>query len=470
MSSLDQGVIKLSNAHIGRILDRGRTSMHALHLLAIKVARGPEWVLNEKHVSTAHAIGRRSFRDGIKCLQDAGIIVREQQFARRYATEDILPADTMGFTRIPRIVLSEPSDVVSFVIVTQLSPSPRRPTDVARRFGVKSKEAIARVVDRSVELRAIAFKRDERGAHWVARNEQSFAAPFGNAHAGFVPAENVLAEFEPAEKAPAGNVPSHMIRKNSNEYERGQVEGSRSRGFTPLRALRVADATRSDTLLPSCSSGPEPSLLELTDWRRSEYFQSGEGRHVHDDMASGPPRTTAVDFDAYMASIAMLGPVPLHIESQSAYEQVVEIADVATAICGKSAGLRTVSMIDGVFGVVARIARAHHQQKTIRSLGFIAESILRQIYSGDDVSRWAYQWPCRLSAKDVERLIRVATQGIRLANICGIQTDNDALCGKRSLLELDMLLRQIAEAFLYHRIAQTKTDELGRVDSWRAFL
>ena len=36
--------------YLGLLLDRGRSSAHAVHLTAIKASKGPTFTLNEKHV------------------------------------------------------------------------------------------------------------------------------------------------------------------------------------------------------------------------------------------------------------------------------------------------------------------------------------------------------------------------------------------------------------------------------------
>lgn len=461
---MTKGFIKLPNEYIGRLLDKGRSSMHALHLLAVKIAHGESWVLNENHVSKKFGIGRRRFRSGLHALQEAGLLLRQQTCGNGYASDTLQPAATPAFTILQREHLTEPSDVVAFIVVANLAPTWRRPAHVAKRFGITGKQAIARITERAVTLDAVAFEIGPKGAHWVARrglqtSPRSVTEPSGFMPAEFVPAGYVPAGYVPAGYVPAGFVPAHI--------DASEIQKESTALKTPA-GLHVASATLPPIEVCGHLVGSVPS--SLVQWKRATYFHSDDGRYIIEDMSTAPSCVTDIAFADYEVAIDLLGPVPAHIRTRNAYEQVCQIADTAAGFCSITTGMRTVDMIDGVFAVVARIARAHKQRKVIRSLGFIAEGILRPIYTGDDVDGWAYRWPCRLSDDEIESLTQVANRAIHVAHVAGFETHNDALLGRRSLLELDQILKKFDEAQLLLLIANATSPKVPRVRSFLKFL
>ena len=84
------GFIKIPNELIGRLLDQGKPTSTALHLLAIKLSR-TDWTLNEVHVNRVYGIGPRRFPSAIALMKRTGVLTRKRQ-GRTFCTETLAAA------------------------------------------------------------------------------------------------------------------------------------------------------------------------------------------------------------------------------------------------------------------------------------------------------------------------------------------------------------------------------------------
>ena len=190
---------------LGKILDQGRASAHAAHLLAIKCSKGPGFTLNETHVRKEHRIGERAFRAGIAVLKRSGVMERWQTGA--WFAEEELADPSRNFVLFDQQLLKADTNVVAFALVANLSPDPMRPAEVAARFGVKSRMTIRKLVKASIADDFISTDSDEKGAILVARKGYKFSL------AKNVVAKNVVAK----------NVATHRRREKSTGKRKASI-------------------------------------------------------------------------------------------------------------------------------------------------------------------------------------------------------------------------------------------------------
>jgi hypothetical protein len=161
---------------LGKVLDHGRASIYAAHLLAIKTCSasgGKTRVLNEKHVLVHYGIGWRKFQSGMRLLRKTGVILDRKQTGRRsYAIETLAPASD-NFVLIDQRLLKEGSPLVAFVLVVNLSPEPMTLAEVGARLGIKARATLRNLAEAAVERGAIA-RAIVGGATKVARGGTTF--------------------------------------------------------------------------------------------------------------------------------------------------------------------------------------------------------------------------------------------------------------------------------------------------------
>ncbi|MGE8942006.1 hypothetical protein ACO2I3_08845 [Leptospira interrogans] len=159
------GFIKVPNTLIGRLLDNGRPTSAALHLLAIECSR-TRWTLNEKHVNRSYGIGPRRFPSAIK-LDQTGVLNRKRQ-GRTWCKETLMAAGD-GFVMLSRDVVEQPSNVVAMVLVLLLSPVPLRREDTARRLGITSPTTIRELSRDVIGTGAVGHFIGDAGARYLDR-------------------------------------------------------------------------------------------------------------------------------------------------------------------------------------------------------------------------------------------------------------------------------------------------------------
>ena len=117
-------LVRIPNNLLGKVLDHGRASADAAHLLAIKLHQFdfPGGALNEGHCRREYGIGRRSFRAGIRLLKKTGALKRTQPNHRAYAVETVADP-SHNFALIEEKVLQAPSSLVAFTLAVTLPPA-----------------------------------------------------------------------------------------------------------------------------------------------------------------------------------------------------------------------------------------------------------------------------------------------------------------------------------------------------------
>ncbi len=88
------------------------------------------------------------------------------------------------------------------------------------------------------------------------------------------------------------------------------------------------------------------------------------------------------------------------------------------------------------YGLAYHIWLAVKAGKTIRSLGFVAENLIRRIYEGDNT--WVYDLPSLNSQEDLDSALALARRYVSIAREVGIAIDERALTGT---IELEVLVK-----------------------------
>jgi hypothetical protein len=110
--------VQLPNLLLGRLLDQGKASAYAVHLLAIKMSKGLGFVLNNKHLEKNYGISDHGFRKlGLPLLTRTGVLEREQPGGREFATEKLAEtAGGRGYVAIPDALLTQDSDLIALIM------------------------------------------------------------------------------------------------------------------------------------------------------------------------------------------------------------------------------------------------------------------------------------------------------------------------------------------------------------------
>ncbi len=205
-------------------------------MLAIKIDRfdNPGCALNETVLGPIYGIGRRARRAGFHLMKARGILSRRQTGHRTFAAETRAPHSNNHFVMVERTWLTEPSEVVAFIMVINASPFPQRPAEACKRFGITSKGARLKVVTRAIKLEAIAHHVGPGGGVTVARKGHIFDR-FTDVPATDVPATNV-----PTQKKQT------KLHSRQEELKKNRQRTTATRGPAGLAA---ADAEQKDHCL-----------------------------------------------------------------------------------------------------------------------------------------------------------------------------------------------------------------------------
>ena len=179
--------VHLPNSYLGRIFaaGSGMSATKAVQTLAALLSYGwDDFVLNEvkeaKAVSQGgHAIPRKRLQAGISHLKRAAVITREAQGGRRprskvgrYARQTLVPPGK-GHVELPEsLIAGDNYKVLAFSAAVRLRPSPQNAATAARKFGVRSRATVIKLVEQAVEANAIAAIRVP-GGYIVGRDRAS---------------------------------------------------------------------------------------------------------------------------------------------------------------------------------------------------------------------------------------------------------------------------------------------------------
>jgi hypothetical protein len=164
---------KVPAALLGKVLDHGKASVFAAHLLAIKCSKGPGFVLWEDYVTEEYGMSRWGFQAGIRLLKELGVLDRWQP-GRRRRPEERLAESGGNFVLIAEAVLRQRSAQVAFELAVNLSPMPIRPAQAAKRIGISAGDTIRKLTQTAVQNAGVASTVAARGTVLLARRGFNF--------------------------------------------------------------------------------------------------------------------------------------------------------------------------------------------------------------------------------------------------------------------------------------------------------
>ncbi|HRQ25791.1 hypothetical protein [Hyphomicrobium sp.] len=355
-------LVRVPSAALGRILDQGKDAAHAAKLFAIKSSKGPTFALNEKYCLREYGVSRRAFQAGIKLARRCGALDRRLR-GRQYAIEQPLDDGSGRFVLIDESLLTQRSALVAFVLAVNLSPGPVRPETAAGRIGVKSPGAVRKLHAEAADAGAVAHRKGVRGTRWVARRGFDFN----------------LVKNDPVKNDPVKNDPAHREMEGRTQKKEGRTQNTEGRISHATRSSARDGCSQEDfgeEVTASLSGHPE--WIALRDWKLSAGV-ADRAFHANDPIDPGNYMTVS-QWREWVLHFA--GNVPGHLLRPAAHRQAMEIAH---ELKSHPEGAEF-SSFEIMQAVAVRVARACAEGRTIRSLGFIADSMLRQLDDEDTSS------------------------------------------------------------------------------------
>jgi hypothetical protein len=406
-------------------------------LLAIKTCSasgGKTLVLNEKHVALHHNIGWRKFQTGIRLLRKTRVILDRKQTGRRsYATETLATASD-NFVLIDQGLLKEGSPLVAFVLAVNLSQDPMSPAEVGKRLGIKARATLRKLTKAAVKRGAIASA-TINGATWVGRVGGTNFDQVGVVKNGA------------AKNGVTKNGATHVRWKTPT------LDGSDSQELP--HGTRTPHATRGGAQrMPGVEEAKErePETIVLADWKSSRRFREQE---VHLYTGGNKIDPCNISLDHWLSYLARYGEAAEHLKTPVAYRQAVEIANEIAARSGNA-----VAVWQALPGIAFGIMQAVRKGREIRSLGFIADVLVRKVDEGDYT--WAFDIPSTLAPDAHSAAFGHALRWVQDLEAAKFPLQRDAMLGTIEVEWLNCCLgRYGADA-----IAAAISAHLRETDRW----
>lgn len=412
-------ITRIPACHIGRVLDNGKPGMYGAHLLAIKCSKSPGYVLNEKAVRKFFGIGERAFRAGLAILQRQGVLVRRQPNRRDFAVEALVAVAADAFhVSIPDRTLTADSAVVAFGLAVAISPTARRPSEIAKRIGTTSTVATRKALRAAEALGLVVVYHDQFGAIRVGRPGEKHPESAGDVRG----VKNVVAI-----NVGAINVGAHSTRKEDHR--------NRKKNTTLVRGIVVSPKT-------TVADQKGIDLLDLHDWQ-----EAGSIVHMIDDQAFDHlgvceevvSAITAAAIDGALASHGATAPA--HFLTAHGVGQFQTLIQAAFSYYYEI----DVTAADLLDGICAALAHRMRQGCIIRSLAIVAQPILKDCHAGD--FSWVTHHPSQRLGDHLGGWVRWA-EGTLLPALeaAGVPFDGDRLTSTRAIERLADLYAKYGEA------------------------
>ena len=427
---------------LGRILDHGKPSIYGAWLYVFKLSKGPGFVLNETHVGRHHRIGRRAFRGGIKLLDAVGALKRHQPTGIRksWAIEVLNPPPDgrSGYVRIQDRLLDEDADVLAFVAAVHISPTARRPIEIAKRIGIKSEKTARALQRRAFDLNAIEIQitsRDGLRVGWPGcfdANKQG--------HGKNVPTKDVTAK----------NVSTHSTMADAQDLTVSHHE-----------VIQYVH-TLSDE-----SGVGRIDYLSLSDWKWAATITA------IDNLGSPIGYATGADdwpLSRWQEWLGKFGGAPKHLGQPFAVKQAGEIAREAVSLFqGHNGASPSIQFDRAMIGIANALCAAARNGKTIRSLALVARPILQSCIAGD--WDWANNYPSQKLGNGLANYRSWAEDKlIAIARANGHEVDADELLSTFRLEQLAGLFSLYGKATVEAGIKTTPSDPSdGTIVGWPYF-
>lgn len=393
---------KIPTELVGKLLDQGKASAAAVHLIALKLSRGPSFVLNN-HYARRFGISERAFRGGLRILNKS-ILERRQTGRCQFATERLRPHRGEPFICLPDRLLLSPSDVLAFIVAVNLSPHPSRPTVIGRRIGHRSPKTVRRLV--AAASKEIAIYSAPGFPTYVAR--KGYVFPFAC----------TVGKNDLGKNGPGKIDTTHTRGKVGTAEEREATEKHKRIDHT-RSSERGRSKQENDAVLRS-----DPRSLVLTDWRATEYIRGLE--------LPRPNVTPILSMKQWRGHLEAFGGAPSHLATPASYRQALDISHTL--------GERYERWPPYIMAALASaICAAHAGGKRIRSLAFIVERFLRRA-EREDLS-WVDDRPSHLEAKSYAEAHELALAVTAALERVGFPIKQHTLLTTAAVEQLHYLMR-----------------------------
>lgn len=248
--------IKFPVNYAGMVLDHGRASAYAIHLLVLKFNQGPGYVNNEARCRDRYGIERRGFRSGNKLLRVSGVLDRSRNGGRpsggkrRFASEKFKLPPSRYFVGVPSALIElKDSFAIALFVVVGLSPVPVFPRNAAKRIGISSENKVRQLL--ALLEPHLSVDRPSKGAIRIARRGYVFPKPAQSV-------KNV-----PGKSVPGKNVPTY----SSWKVEPQKLEETSQKpvsAFAPLPPLQGGAYAKEAILQRKVLSSAEPASINLS--------------------------------------------------------------------------------------------------------------------------------------------------------------------------------------------------------------
>ncbi len=458
---------------LGKILDHGKVSAHAAHLLAIKCSKGPGFVLNEHFCRRKHGIGRKAFRAGIRLLKHRKVLDREQPDHHDYAVEKLIEP-SIRFIAADEHLLDKPdANLIAFVLAINLSPAPIRPEQAARRIGVKSRPTIRKLTKAAIAGGWVEHATGAHGQKWLARKGVAIdLARLGG---------TIFCQLERQmeKKVPAKKVPTHSYSKEGTESEseaqklkaveygtrpgeRGETlhsekDEGRALPAKPLAPQPTAGASARREAAGARQGDAVDRVTVLADWKRCDLWRKRD--FVFDGVLQ------PYDPGLWRAMLADYGGAPEHVCTPAACRQALEIAHELLARCEIEPDGITVGVV--MQALAHYVAEAHFEDKPIRSLAFIVEPLVHRVDVSD--GSCLFDIPTRFEMKEFEVAARLAEQAVHCFETRGYDIDCDMLLSTAEVEILLLAIRRYGVHEIIFKLQRMLRADMLTVNSWRDF-
>lgn len=418
---------------IGKVANGERSAIPALHLLAYKRSRREKFTLNVRDVLKRLRMGGDRFKAGIRHLKMVGVLDRMQVGRRSYAVERLAASNTDAFC-VPIadfVIEKHRSEVTAFTLAANMSPTPRKTSEIASRIGIRSKATSRAVLEECCALGTVEQYIDESGAVRVCR-------PGGRPIEGG------------CQKSPH-QIPPRQKSHHTEDREEGQSKGKSFRG--PER----------DIFVPSGANDAvcrEVDFLPLHDWWEAPALapmiaDAGVDCAFADDEAVAA--VTAASIEAALASHGVAAPA--HFLTPAGVEQ---FRDLVTAVGYYDPELTADELLVGICGALARHML---RGRVIRSLAIVAQPILKACHSDD--WEWVTNYPsAKLGDKLKDWRCWAADTLLPALESAGVQHDETTLLSTRQLERLADLFRVHGQTAIEQACRTTTIEPGSRMIGW----
>lgn len=337
--------------YIGKVANGKRSAIPALHLLAYKLSRRDGFTLNINDVKKRLRMGGDRFKAAIRHLTTERVLSRRQVGRRSWAVETLISSSANAFwVPIPDFVIeNHRSEVTAFTLAANVSPTPRKTSEIASKIGIRSNATSRAVLEECCALGTVEQYIDENGAVRVCR-----------------PGERPI---EGGCQKSAHQNPPRQKSPHTEDREKVQSKGKNIR------------EDERDIFAPSGANvavSREPEFLRLRNWWEADALAPMIADADFGHIFPTKEVVSAVSASAIERALGLHGQAaPAHFTSPTGIEQ---FRSLLNAVLFYEPDLTASELLDGLCA-----ALAHHLAlgKTIRSLALVAQSILRDSHGGD---------------------------------------------------------------------------------------